>query len=131
MEKKASVIALGSQAAVFGIIGVANNVLLYLVYLLLTSLDVDILIAMTTVFFAGFLLSWLLNAKLTFKQPLTQESAKRMVVAYSLAYFINSLFLSVSHFVLQLPHEAAQGIIMLILSIFLFFAQRYWVFRHG
>lgn len=118
----------GTEAALFGFVGIANNALLYLAYLLLTLADVNVMIAMTTVFFAGVLFSWSLNARLTFKRPLTSASAKRMTVAYSLAYALNSMCLWVSHFVLELPHEASQGVIMLLLAIVLFFVQRHWVF---
>jgi len=131
VEHDTKSLGLASQAAVFGIIGVVSNILLYFAYLLLTLAGVSVLLAMTVVFFTGVLVSWTLNARLTFKRPLTPASAKRMLVAYSAAYSLNTCILGVSHYVLDLPHELIQGTIMLIFSIFLFFAQKYWVFGRG
>jgi putative flippase GtrA len=122
---------LASQVVSFGVIGVINNVVLYGVYLLLTFLGVNVLVAMTLVFCAGVLLSWFLNGRFTFKRRLTSVSAKRMGVAYLVAYLANVFFLGVSHYVFYLPHEAIQGVIMVLLAVGLFFAQRHWVFRHG
>jgi len=122
---------LASQVLSFGMIGVINNVALYGVYLLLTFLGVDVLLAMTLVFCGGVLLSWLLNGKFTFKRRLTSVSAQRMGVAYLVAYVANALFLGVAHYVFYLPHEAIQGMIMVLLAVGLFFAQRHWVFSHG
>ena len=122
---------LASQVFSFGIIGVINNVALYGVYLLLTFLGVNVLLAMTLVFCWGVLLSWLLNGRFTFKRRLTSVSAKRMGIAYMVAYVANALLLGVAHYVFSLPHEAIQGVIMVLLAVGLFFAQRHWVFRHG
>lgn len=124
-------LGLASQVVSFGIIGVINNVALYGVYLLLTFLGVNVLLAMTLVFCGGVLLSWLLNGRFTFKRRLTSINAKRMGVAYVVAYVANALLLGVSHYVFSLPHEAIQGVIMVLLAVGLFFAQRHWVFRHG
>lgn len=122
---------LASQLLSFGLIGVINNVALYGVYILLTFLGVNVLLAMTLVFCGGVLLSWLLNGRFTFKRRLTSVSAKRMGIAYLVAYVANALFLSVAHYVFYLPHEVIQGMIMVLLAVGLFFAQRHWVFRHG
>lgn len=124
-------LGLASQVVSFGIIGVINNVALYGVYLLLTFLGVSVLLAMTLVFCGGVLLSWLLNGRFTFKRRLTSINAKRMGVAYVVAYVANALLLGLSHYVFSLPHEAIQGVIMVLLAVGLFFAQRHWVFRHG
>lgn len=124
-------LGLASQVVSFGIIGVINNVALYGVYLLLTFLGVNVLLAMTLVFCGGVLLSWLLNGRFTFKRRLTSINAKRMGVAYVVAYVANALLLGLSHYVFSLPHEAIQGVIMVLLAVGLFFAQRHWVFRHG
>ena len=124
-------LGLASQVVSFGIIGVINNVALYGVYLLLTFLGLNVLLAMTLVFCGGVLLSWLLNGRFTFKRRLTSINAKRMGVAYVVAYVANALLLGVSHYVFSLPHEVIQGVIMVLLAVGLFFAQRHWVFRHG
>ena len=124
-------LGLASQVVSFGIIGVINNVALYGVYLFLTFLGLNVLLAMTLVFCGGVLLSWLLNGRFTFKRRLTSINAKRMGVAYVVAYVANALLLGVSHYVFSLPHEVIQGVIMVLLAVGLFFAQRHWVFRHG
>lgn len=128
LENNTKCPSLASQTVVFGIIGLASNIVLYLAYLLLTLAGVSVLLAMTLVFFTGVIFSWVLNARFTFKRSLTTASAKRMLITYSVAYSVNAFILGVAHFFLHLPHEVAQGAIMLVLAIALFFAQKYWVF---
>lgn len=106
-----------------------SNVVLYLLYLLLTTIGMGHKTAMTLLFAVGTLQTFLLNKRWTFgHHALSQPSFVKYVSIYSLAYLLNltSLLVFVDH--LGWPHQIVQGITILFLATMLFCLQRYWVF---
>lgn len=116
------------QLGRFGLVGLATNGLLFFAYLLMTQLGLPPLLAMTLAFIAGVGLSWYLNAGITFQVRLTSASLKRMFATYFLAYLANLAGLWFAIHLLGMPHWLAQGLIIVMLAVALFFLQRSWVF---
>ena len=112
----------------FGIIGLLTNGALYAVYLLLSRLAFQPLVAMTITFALGVALSWLLNGLITFRAQLTRRSGFRMIMAYLGAYLSNLALLWLAVHVFSLPHQWIQLVIMILLAILLFALQKFWVF---
>jgi len=112
------------------LVGLASNVVLYLLYLLLTTAGLGHKTAMTLLFTVGTLQTFLFNKRWSFAHHgLLQACFIKYVVAYGAAYFFNlaALFVFVDCF--SLPHQFVQGTMILIIALMLFTAQRYWVFR--
>lgn len=118
------------QAVRFGIVGLLSNALLYLLYLLLTTGGAGHKTAMTLLFVAGTLQTFIINKHWTFgHRGLTQSSFIKYVIAYGSAYILNlgMLFLFVD--LLGCPHQIVQGLMVVVIAGGLFVLQRFWIFR--
>lgn len=119
-----------TQAWRFGIVGIVSNVALFLVYLLLTRLGLGPKVAMTLVYGAGVLQTFVFNRRWSFEdEGHWAPSLVRYVVVYALGYFLNLAVLLVFVDALHLPHEWVQAITILAVAAVVFLLQRYWVFR--
>lgn len=114
----------------YGMIGLASNLIIYLLYLLLTSLGLGYKTAMTVTYSMGVAQTFIFNKKWTFRHDdhLTQ-TAIRYILSYIFVYFINllALLFFVGH--MAWPHQLIQGILILLLAALLFVLQKYWVFK--
>jgi len=121
-----------AQALRFLIVGGVNNLILYLAYLLFTRLGLDHKIAMTVVYIAGVLLGFMINRSWTFRHDgHVATSFIRYCLAYLLGYLLNLLGLYWLVDIAQLPHQAVQLCIMLLLAVMFFVLQRYWIFNNN
>ncbi len=119
-----------SQILRFGIVGVSSNIVIYALYLLLTSFGVGHISAMTLLFVLGVIQTFILNKQWTFThQDIFQTSFLKYVAVYSFAYLLNLFALLVLVDKFGYPHQAVQGATILCLAIMLFFLLKYWVFR--
>ncbi len=116
----------------FIVLGAANNLAFYLIYLgLLELAGVPPLWAMTICFVSAALISFLLNNYLTFRHKGSfRHTAIRYVTVYSLSYGINWGLL---HTALRagVDPRIAQLLIMGFIVVSSFLAQRLWVFPQG
>jgi putative flippase GtrA len=118
------------QAIRFGIVGLASNILLYVLYLLLTAMGVGHKAAMTMVFAAGTVQTFVINKRWTFDhQGLLRSSFVKYVSTYISAYLLNLTMLWLFVDRLGYPHQIIQGVMIFVIALILFFLQRYWVFR--
>ena len=118
------------QGLRFGIVGLASNAVLYLLYLLLTTVGVGHKTAVMLLFAVGTLQTFVFNKRWTFgHRGLPHAFFVKYVTIYSLAYLLNlaSLLLFVDH--LDFPHQIVQGVMILIAALMLFLLQKFWVFR--
>ena len=114
----------------FVIVGLASNVLLYVLYLMLTVAGVNYKYAMTLLFVAGTVQTFLFNKHWTFAhQGHLHASFLKYVAVYSLAYLLNLMALMILVDNLGHPHQAIQGMMILIVALMLFLLQKHWVFR--
>src|SRR5665811_806993 len=79
----------------FGVVGIANNIVIYLLFLLLLKgFGLRPLVAMTLSFVTGVLTSYLLNRSWTFEHGGSRAAFQRYVAVYLAAYLANWILLS-------------------------------------
>lgn len=114
----------------FGIVGVCSNLLLLLLYLLLTRVGVGHKSAMTVLYVVGVLQTFVFNRRWSFNHEGSVSIAlRRYCIVYALGYLFNLGMLFVLVDRLGLPHEVIQACLILVLAVLLFLGQKYWVFR--
>lgn len=118
------------QVIRFGIVGLSSNLILYLLYLGLTSLGLAPKLAMSILYVVGVLQTFVVNKKWTFHHHGHFSAAfTRYVGSYVIGYLINLSILMVMVDRLGYPHQLIQGLTILMLAVFLFSLQKMWVFR--
>jgi len=119
------------QFARYAVIGVATNLGMFLLYLLLTADLLGPKSAMSVTFIAGVLSSFVLNRNWTFRdRGATAGSLSRYVFAYATAYVFNYASLALFADKLGFPHVHVQGLAILTIAVYLFVLQKVWVFRN-
>jgi putative flippase GtrA len=121
---------LNKQGLRFIFIGVGSNFILYLLYLLLTIIGLGYKTAMTLIYVAGIMQTFLLQKKWTFNhQGFYRSSFIKYLAAYFIAYIIN--FSALLFFVdyLRYSHQLIQGAMILFIALLMFLLLKLWVFR--
>ena len=119
-----------TQSLRFIAIGFTSNLVLYLIYVLLTGLGLGYKTAMTLLYCIGIAQTFLLQKRLTFNhQGFFRSSFFKYLTAYGLGYLVN--FSALLFFVdyLAFPHELVQGLMILIIAVLMFLLLKLWVFR--
>lgn len=113
----------------YGIAGVLNNLLGYLVYLLMTYFGVDPKVAVTILYPISAVSGYFAHFKYSF---LYREGHGVAIFRYALAhcagYGLNVGMLAVFSDHLQFPHQAVQAAAIFVVAGFLFLVFRYFVF---
>ena len=118
------------QSLRFIIVGLASNLILYLIYLVLTYVGIGHKTAMTLLYLIGTLQTFLFNKHWTFEyRGSSQVVFIRYLATYGFGYLLNLLVLMLLVDRLRLPHELVQGIMIFVLAGLLFLLQKIWVFR--
>jgi putative flippase GtrA len=131
MAERAKMRGIILQLLRFGVVGFASNMVLYLIYLLVTGLGVNYRIAMTILYFVGVSLTFAFNRQWTFNyRGPTAVVFRRYVALYLLGYMVNLVGLVIFVDWLDYPHQTAQGLMILIVAALLFSLQKLWVFSH-
>ena len=120
------------QGIRFIIVGIVSNLLLYLLFLMLTALGLGHKSAMTLLYLVGVAQTFVLNKHWTFEfhAPI-RSSLGRYLTVYASGYLVNLSLLAIFVDNLGLPHALVQGVTIPLLALGLFWAQRYWVFTGG
>lgn len=117
------------QLVRYGLVGLASNVIAYLIYLLITYLGVNPKLAVTLVYISGAFVGFVANKRWTFNYDGKRRRILiRFVVAHSLSY---SLSMTLFYFMvdyLGYPHQYAQALIIIIVAGNLFLLFKYFVF---
>jgi putative flippase GtrA len=117
------------QLAKFGIVGLGTNLSLYAGYVLLLSIGVRPVVAMTVTYALGVLLGFLLNRAWTFAAtPGSRSALARYASAYLVGYVLNVLLLAWFVDRLGWPAAYVQAGAIVVVALFLFVAQKFWVF---
>ncbi|MGC8736954.1 MAG: GtrA family protein [Dissulfurimicrobium sp.] len=122
----------GRQILRYILVGSLSNILLYLLYIALTTLGVGPKMAMTGLFALGVLQTFILNKRWTFAHAGdTQRSLFRYLIAYGGCYLLNLsiLILFVDH--MGMPHQIVQGVAIVFFAALLFLLQKYWIFTNA
>jgi len=121
-----------SQLIRFGFVGALSNLVLYFLYLAITSFGMNPLIAMTFLYIFGVMQTYAFNKQWTFSHDgVVAVSMRRYLVAYGIGYLINLSLLYLFVDFLNYPHQIVQGVAIILVAIGLFAAQKYWVFSKG
>lgn len=124
--------AIQKQLFRFAIVGVFSNLLLYLTYLLLTTLHMGHKTAMSLVYISGVCLTFAFNRNWTFGHKGGISTAfLRYVLLYVLGYLLNLAALYVFVDVFDYPHQIVQGVLVVLIALVLFTLQRSIVFNPG
>jgi len=113
----------------YATVGLASNLALYLAYLAITFLGVGHKTAMTVLYATGVCLTFVLNRNWTFKHKgHIPKSFFSYLFIYALGYLLNfgALFLFVDR--LGYSHQLVQGIMVIVVALFLFILQKTVVF---
>lgn len=114
----------------YGIVGVASNVVGYLLYLAITVAGMEYKLAMTLLYAVGVAQTFIFNKRWTFRSNDSTGSALvRYIVVYALGYLINYavLFLLVDE--AGMPHQLVMAGLFVLMALYFFVAQKFWVFR--
>ena len=114
----------------YGLVGVASNAAIYLVYLLLTYLGMEAKSAMTLVYLIGASIGFVGNRKWTFAHRGDSRSAAlRYVLAHVFGYMLNFLILYTFVDRFGYAHQWVQAAAIIIVAAFLFVIFKYFVFN--
>ena len=114
----------------YSVVGLASNLLCYLVYLGLTKLGMNPKLAMSLLYALGVMQTFVFNKRWTFEHAGPRRTVfYRYCTAYGLGYLFNLAVLYLTVDLLGYPHQLIQGIMILTLAMMLFLAQKFWVFR--
>ena len=115
----------------YGLVGVVNNLLGYLAYLLLTYWGVDHKVAMTLLYILGSTIGFFGNRQWAFShQGNVLSSALRYCVAHFCGYLMNLILLVVFVDKLGYPHQAVQALAIIVVAGFLYIMFKLFVFRN-
>jgi putative flippase GtrA len=113
----------------YAVVGLASNLVNYLLYLLVTWFGLGPKTSMTWLYLLGVLQTFVFNKKWSFRFPGAAAPALvRYAAAYAVGYVVNFLALMLLVDQVGLPHQLVQGVMILVVAVMLFLAQRYWVF---
>lgn len=111
------------------LVGLISNAILYGIYIVLTSLGMGLKLAMSLLYGVGVIQTFVFNKQWSFRfNGAAAPALVRYTTAYALGYVINfsAFILLVDQ--MELPHQWVQGVMIVVIAIMLFLAQRYWVF---
>ncbi|RON45317.1 GtrA family protein [Pseudomonas frederiksbergensis] len=113
----------------YGVVGVVNNGLLYLGYLLIVYAGGGKKLSMTLMYLMGVIIGFLANYRWTFTQDKNHGALMRYIQMHVVGYLINFLFLFVLVDTLGFAHQVVQIVAILVVAIYGFFTCKYYVFR--
>jgi putative flippase GtrA len=114
----------------FGAVGVLSNALLYALYLGATALGMGPKSAMTLLYCVGVAQTFVLNRQWTFGgRGDMRRALPRYGAAYAAGYALNFVLLMAFVDAAGLPHQAVQAVLIVLIALLMFLAQKFWVFR--
>ncbi len=119
----------------FGIVGLSNNVIYYLVYILLIRFSINYLIANSIAFLISVINAYYWNSKYVFnnKKENQQKGFKvfgKMLISYGFTGFIlNNILLVIWVSLLSVPKEIAPIINLIITVPINFILNKFWTYR--
>lgn len=121
-----------AQLTRYGVVGLASNAVLYLLYLGFTAVGLTPAAAMTVTYAMGVAQTFVFNQRWTFGRSDGSTAAfVRYVLVYALGYVVNLLLLYLLVERWQWPHQGVQAGAILVIAAMIFLLQRYWVFASG
>lgn len=117
------------QVARYGVVGVLNNLLGYLIYLLVTWLWLDPKMVVTLMYPIGAVTAYFGHAKYSFAYSgRTSHGVIRYAIAHIIGYGANIAMLYVFSDRLMYPHQLVQAAAIVVVAGILYLLLRYFVF---
>lgn len=117
------------QLVRYGVVGVANNLVGYLIYLGVTWLGVDPKLAVTIMYPIGALIAYFSHARYSFSYRGDRTRGLfRYVIAHVIGYGANVSLLYIFFDRMGFPHQLVQAMAIFIVAGLLFVLFRYFVF---
>lgn len=117
------------QLSRYGIIGLLNNFLSYLIYILITFFWLDPKVAITLFYPIVAIIAYVTHLKYSFAYKGNNIGALiRYSLAYSSGYGLNLMMLFILADKLKYPHQIVQAIAIPLVAIVLFLMLKYFVF---
>jgi putative flippase GtrA len=117
------------QVVRYGVVGVLNNLLGYLIYLLVTWFWLDPKVAITLMYPIGAATAYFGHAKYSFTyNGRTSHGIVRYVLAHFIGYSVNIAMLYVFSDRLMYPHQLVQAVAIFVVAGILYLLFRYFVF---
>jgi putative flippase GtrA len=117
------------QVVRYGVVGVLNNLLGYLIYLVITFFWLDPKVAVTLLYPVGAVTAYFGHLKYAFSyQGKGATASLRYVIAHLVGYCVNLLMLFILTDKLLFPHQAVQALAIFVVAGILFLLFRYFVF---
>ena len=121
--------AMLGQMIRYGVVGVLNNLLGYVIYLVITWLWLDPKLAVTLMYPIGALTAYFGHARYTFAYSgRTSSGVVRYVIAHLIGYSVNICMLYLFADRLGYPHQLVQGVAIVAVAGILLLLFRYFVF---
>lgn len=118
------------QLAKFGLVGIAQNLIVYCFFLILTAIGLEPKLAVFITYPTGVLISYLGNKNYTFR---LYNGGRTVIIKYILSHIsglgINLCVLYVFHDVFGYPYEYIQLLSVIIVAVWLFYICRVYVFK--
>lgn len=121
--------AMLGQVVRYGVVGVLNNLLGYLIYLLVTWLWLDPKVAVTLMYPIGAVTAYFGHVKYSFAYSgRTSHGIIRYAIAHLVGYGTNIAMLYVFSDLLMYPHQLVQAAAIVVVAGILYLLFRYFVF---
>lgn len=113
----------------YGMVGILNNLLGYLIYLSLTWFWLDPKVAVTIMYPIGAVTAYIGHARYSFLYKGSHlDGVVRYIIAHLIGYATNFSMLYLFWNMLGYPHQLVQAISIIFVAVILFFLFRYFVF---
>ncbi len=113
----------------YALIGVLNNLAVYIVYLMITSLGSTPKLTMSLLYTIGAVFGFLGNKHFTFYHKGNMFSAlSRFFISHCIGYLLNLVILILFVDNLGFSHQLVQGVAVFVVSAFLFLTFKVFVF---
>ena len=113
----------------YGVVGILNNLLGYVLYLLLTFYGLAPKIAITILYPIGMTITYFSHSTFSFSyQGRKLGSVLRYALTYFIAYGMNFMMLLILSDKLMFPHQAVQASAIFVVSGIVFLMLKYFVF---
>jgi putative flippase GtrA len=120
------------QVIRYGIVGVASNASIYVLYLVLTAIGMGPKLAMSLLYMVGVLQTFLFNRSWTFRYVGQRRAAFwRHVLLYAAGYGLNFVLLTMLVDTLHWSHKWVMAGLVVLMAMFFFVGQKFWVFRQS
>ena len=119
-----------TQFVRYAIVGLASNLIGYLLYIVLTSVGIGPKLAMSVLYAVGVLQTFVFNKNWSFGfNGAATPALVRYAAIYALGYVINFVILLWLVDKSGLPHQWVMAGLVVFMAVFFFAGQKFWVFR--